>query len=100
MVAETNQGGDLVEANLKNHHQGMKVKQVKATRGKAVRAEPVASLYEQNLITHAKGLDELESQMLEWVPGIGDSPDRVDALVWGLTELLINRGPQISFGVI
>jgi len=100
VVAETNQGGDLVENNLKNHHQGMKIKQVKATRGKHVRAEPVAALYEQNKITHAFKLEDLEGQMLDWVPGVGPSPDRVDALVWALTELLINRPPQISFGVV
>jgi len=100
VVAETNQGGDLVESNLKNHHQGMKVEQVRATRGKHVRAEPVASLYEQNLITHERGLEDLETQMLEWVPHIGPSPDRVDALVWGLTEMLIHRKPQVSFGSI
>jgi len=99
VVAEVNQGGDLVESNLKNHHVGMNVKQVRATRGKHIRAEPVASLYEQNKVTHARGLDDLEGQMLEWVPGVGPSPDRVDALVWGLTELLVHRSPQIHFGI-
>ena len=98
VVAETNQGGDLVESNLKNHHQNMNIEQVRATRGKHVRAEPVAALYEQGKITHEPGLEELESQMLEWVPGVGDSPDRVDALVWALTDLLVNRAPKISFG--
>lgn len=100
VVAETNQGGDLVESNLKNHHQSMNVKQVRATRGKHVRAEPISALYEQNKVTHAHKLDDLEGQMLEWVPGVGPSPDRVDALVWALTDLLVNKGPQISFGVI
>ena len=100
VVAEVNQGGDLVESNLKNHHQSMNVKQVRATRGKHVRAEPVAALYERGLITHARKMENLESQMLEWVPGVGPSPDRVDALVWALTELLINKAPQVSFGVV
>ena len=100
VIAETNQGGDLVEMNLRNARRTMNVKQVRATRGKHIRAEPIAALYEQGKVSHGDKLEELEDQMLEWVPGVGESPDRVDALVWALTELLLGKETSISFGFI
>jgi phage terminase large subunit-like protein len=60
---------------------------VHASRGKLTRAEPIAALYEQGKIHHVGGFPELEDQLCTWVPGMSDSPDRLDALVWALTEL-------------
>jgi len=91
VVAETNQGGDLVESNLRTVDQNVSYKEVKATRGKHIRAEPVSSLYEQDKVHHVNVLEELEEQLTEWQPG-ESSPDRLDALVWGLTDLMENQG--------
>lgn len=87
IVAERNYGGDMVKATLLNAKVPTRVKTVTASRGKAVRAEPIAALYEQGRIEHVEGLTDYEVQLTEWVPGIGDSPDRVDAAVWALSEL-------------
>jgi len=65
------------------------IRLVRATRGKRVRAEPVAALYERGLVHHVGSLAKLEDQMCDWVPG-GKSPDRLDALVWALTELMLS----------
>lgn len=94
VVAEVNQGGDLVVANIKNVRNTVRVKQVRATRGKHVRAEPVAALYEQGRVHHVGTFPMLEDQMCTWDPSLEDedSPDRVDALVWGLTELVVRPG--------
>lgn len=63
---------------------------MRATRGKYTRAEPIAALYEQNRIFHAHPFDLLETQLCTYVPGISaKSPDRLDALVWALTDLLL-----------
>ena len=97
VVAETNQGGDLVEeairvASRQADVRGVRVKQVRATRGKHVRAEPVAALYEHGEVRHVGGLVTLEKQMCTWIPGEDrTSPDRVDALVWALTEGVLAR---------
>lgn len=92
LVAEVNQGGALVETVLRQLDPGVSYKAVRATRGKSARAEPVAALYEQERISHVKGLDLLEDQMCQMTrvgfDGRG-SPDRVDALVWALTDLMI-----------
>lgn len=93
VVAEVNQGGDLVETVLRQVDDLMPYRAVRATRGKAVRAEPVAALYEQGRVKHVRGLGDLEDQMCQMTnhgfKGKG-SPDRVDALVWALTELLLD----------
>lgn len=88
MVAETNFGGDMVEHVIKTVDEGKKVnfKKVTASRGKAIRAEPISALYEQGKVHHVGSFPELEDQMCQWVPG-EKSPDRLDALVWMLTEL-------------
>ena len=91
IVAEKNQGGDMVESVLRSQGAKNRVKLVTATKGKFVRAEPIYSLYEQNRIFHVGNLSILESQMVTFNPDKGKSPDRVDALVWGLTELMINN---------
>lgn len=89
VIAEVNQGGDLVESNLLTVDRNIAVTKVRATRGKAVRAEPVAALYEQKRVRHIGVLARLEDQMCTWDPRLSEkSPDRVDALVWAITELI------------
>ncbi|WP_254054686.1 DNA-packaging protein [Roseovarius sp. EL26] len=92
LVAEVNQGGDLVEQVIRQIDPLVPVKAVHASRGKVARAEPVAALYEQDRVLHLRGLGDLEDQMSQMTAqgyeGKG-SPDRVDALVWALTELMI-----------
>lgn len=88
IVAETNQGGDLVENVLRlNGFEGRFIR-IHAKKGKALRAEPIVALYEQDRVSHNEGLDDLESEMMEWVPmNTKDSPNRIDAAVYALTEL-------------
>lgn len=96
IVIETNQGGDLVENTLRTERRlGWRAIRVHASRGKATRAEPVASLYEQGRVSHVGAFARLEDQMCEWNP-IEDSysPDRMDALVWGLTVLMVDNNPS------
>jgi phage terminase large subunit-like protein len=88
IVAEVNNGGDLVEANLRASGFNGRVLKVHASRGKATRAEPVVGLYEQGQVHHVGDLAGLEAQMTTWSPKEDDSPDRVDALVWALVELM------------
>lgn len=97
IVAEINQGGEMVTAIIRTVDKLVPVRTVRATRGKAVRAEPVAALYEQHRVHHVGSLGTLEDQMCSWEPGVGDSPDRVDALVWALTDLMV-RPPQRAAG--
>jgi len=87
IVAEKNFGGDMVEAVVKQVAPDIGIKMVTASRGKVQRAEPIAALYEHSKVKHAKGLTELEAQLTEWTPESGTSPDRLDAMVWALTEL-------------
>lgn len=92
LVAEANQGGDLVGEIFGQIAPGLPVKLVHATRGKVVRAEPVAALYEQGRVLHAGVFAALEDQLCDFTPeGLagGKSPDRLDALVWAVTELLL-----------
>jgi phage terminase large subunit-like protein len=102
IIGEVNNGGDLVEAVVGHaaKHLGVQIayKSVRASRGKAVRAEPVAALYEQGRVHHVGSLAALEDQLCGWVPGAGDrSPDRMDALVWALTEAAgIDGGPSVT----
>lgn len=97
IVAEVNQGGDMVEAIIRTKGQGVPYQAVRASRGKATRAEPVAALYEQGRVHHVGSLPKLEDQMCEWDPtGGGDSPDRMDALVWGVTAIM-NAQPGFHF---
>lgn len=102
IVGEKNQGGEMVAAVLRAAAKSLKddkqrdtdfvpIKLVNATRGKYVRAEPVSQLYEQGKMHHVGFFPELEDQLCEYTPdgNIGYSPDRMDALVWGFTELMI-----------
>jgi phage terminase large subunit-like protein len=88
IVAEVNNGGDLVEAVVRTVSPKASYKGVRAARGKVTRAEPVAALYEQGKVHHVGYFAPLESQQTDWVPGM-ESPDRLDALVWALTELML-----------
>jgi phage terminase large subunit-like protein len=93
VIAEVNQGGDLVEHMLRLHDRTISYRAVHASRGKVVRAEPIAALYEQERIHHIGGFSQLEDQMCSFTSKQergSRSPDRVDALVWGLTELFLN----------
>lgn len=94
IVAEKNQGGDMVKSTIQSVARGrtIPVKLVTATRGKHIRAEPIAAMYEQEKVRHAKEFPELVDQMCSFTAGFdrkaqGYSPDRMDALVWGLTDL-------------
>lgn len=87
IVAERNYGGDMVESTIRQVDQQVPVKVITASRGKVQRAEPVAALYEQQLVHHVGALPKLEDQMTTWTPQSGTSPDRMDALVWAVTEL-------------
>jgi len=94
IVAETNQGGDLVKATLALASPWARYRPVHARDSKRVRAEPVAALYEQGRVHHVGALPQLEEQLATWVPDQGKSPDRVDALVWGITDLANSDVPK------
>lgn len=96
IVAEVNNGGEMVEHVIRTVDRSVSYKAVHASRGKAIRAEPVAALYEQNKIHHIGVFGELEDQMCNWVPG-AESPDRLDALVWAMTALLVKPKRQMRF---
>jgi phage terminase large subunit-like protein len=90
LIAEANQGGDMVENTLRSLNRNMKVKKVHAAKSKMARAEPVAALYEQDRVHHVGHFAQLEDQMCQY-DGTGPSPDRYDALVWALTELFLGK---------
>jgi phage terminase large subunit-like protein len=96
IIAEVNNGGDMVEATLRTLDDSAPFKAVRASRGKAVRAEPVAALYERARVHHVGAFPALEDQMCAFARDFdraraGYSPDRLDALVWGLSELMVER---------
>lgn len=90
IVAETNQGGEMVELTIRTVDREVPYRAVHASRGKATRAEPIAALYEQGRVHHVGYHRELEDQMCMWVPG-DKSPDRMDALVWALSDLMLKH---------
>jgi phage terminase large subunit-like protein len=95
IVAEKNFGGDMVEATLRSLDRRVPIRMVVASRGKAIRAEPIAAFYEQMRVKHLPGLTKLEDQLAEWDPmASGGSPDRLDACVYTLTELMCGPGPM------
>lgn len=96
IIAEVNNGGDMIPTLIKNINPNIRVTTVRATRGKALRAEPIASLYEQNRAHHVGQLDKLETQLTTWTPEDPKSPDRLDALVWAATEL-IEQSPLLGY---
>ncbi len=92
LIAEANQGGEMVAAVLREVDPGVPVTTVYARRGKYLRAEPVAVLYEQGKVRHVGAFPDLEDEMADFGPGglsTGRSPDRLDALVWALSELML-----------
>jgi len=97
LVVEVNQGGEMATAVIHTVDPAVPVKPVRARRGKWLRAEPVAALYQQGRVRHAGRFGELEDEMCDFGPGglsNGRSPDRVDALVWAITELLPDWAAQ------
>ena len=92
IIAEANQGGEMITAVLRTVDPNVPVKLIHASRGKAVRAEPIAALYEQGKVFHVVEMPELEDQLCQWTPDSGTSPDRLDALVHALTELFPSSG--------
>jgi len=89
IVAESNQGGDMVAHTLRTVDPDVPIKMVHASRGKRTRAEPVAALYEQGRVHHLGFHADMEDQLCGWVPDHSISPDRLDAMVWGITELML-----------
>lgn len=109
IIAEDNNGGEMVEevvrsAAEKMHNEGLResmsvnIRRVHASRGKMTRAEPISAKYEQGLVHHVGFFAKLEEQMVTYEPGKSKSPDRMDASVWALTELLL--GPRSKGAVI
>lgn len=101
IVAEVNNGGDMVENTIRVVDKRVPFKAVHASRGKVMRAEPISALYEKKLVHHVGAFPELEDQMCAFTPGFDrksskESPDRLDALVWALTELSSGR----SYGML
>ena len=97
IVAEVNQGGDMVKTTIHGEDDTIPFKAVRASRGKYARAEPISALYERKLVHHVRNpedganLEELETQLRTWEPlGSIGSPDRLDAMVWALTDLMLN----------
>ena len=100
IIGEANNGGDMIELLLKQVDSVVSFKKVTATRGKKVRAEPISALYEQARVHHVGGFPELEDQMVTWTPDSGNSPDRMDALVWALTELSESASSMLSLAAL
>lgn len=97
IVGEKNNGGDMIETIIKNKRKNIAYKGVWASRGKHVRAEPVASLYEQNRVHHIGDFPELEDELTEWDPTKDKSPNRLDACVWLITWLAdLKTGGEMS----
>jgi phage terminase large subunit-like protein len=101
VIGEVNNGGDLVEANLRTVDRNIPFKSVHATRGKAIRAEPIAALYEQGKWHHLGAFPQLEDQLCEWMPNEPNqkSPDRLDAHVWAAVELTGRTSSVMIAGV-
>lgn len=101
IVAEVNNGGEMIESVIRAVDRNVPVRMVHATRGKEIRAEPVAALYEQGRIHHVGEFGKLEDQMAEWGPldKSAKSPDRMDALVWAITDLMLGEqnGAYLEF---
>ena len=99
IIGERNYGGAMVEFVVKTADKNAAYKEVVASRGKVVRAEPIAALYEQGKVSHVGQLSDLEDQMCNFTASgyVGEgSPDRADAVVWALTELMLGKGYDYS----
>jgi hypothetical protein len=97
IIAETNHGGEMIRDLISNVDSTVSYKAVHASRGKTTRAEPISALYEadQKRIHHCGVFPELETELTTWVPG-DDSPNRLDALVWAFTELMLNDATELD----
>lgn len=103
IVGERNYGGDMVRFTVATADKLASFKEVSATRGKVVRAEPISALYEQGKVSHVGTFPDLEDQLCNFTPGgyVGEgSPDRADALVWALTELMLGEGRGVSMDAL
>jgi phage terminase large subunit-like protein len=100
IIGESNNGGDMVEMTIRTIDPLVSYKKVHASRGKAKRAEPIGALYEQERIHHVGNFSKLEDQMCIYDPSDenGDSPDRMDALVWAFTELMLKPKREFLIG--
>lgn len=98
IIGEVNYGGDMVEKVVRSVRASVPFKAVRATRGKAVRAEPVVALYEQGRVHHIGTFGDLESEQTTWEPDASWSPNRLDALVWAVTELGLQRNTETTTG--
>lgn len=99
IVYEKNNGGEMVANTLRTVSKNVPLSDVWASRGKRTRAEPVAALYEQGSVHHVGTFAALEDQLCSWVPDSGmDSPDRLDAMVWALTELMLDDPSETTVG--
>ena len=102
IIAEQNNGGDLVESNIRTVDTNVSYKSVHASRGKVTRAEPISALYEQKRVHHVGNQPELEDEMCLFTSdydrkNMGYSPDRLDAMVWAITELMIDDGSAQNY---
>lgn len=103
IIAERNFGGAMVESVIRTAGRNVPVRLVTASRGKVARAEPVAALYEQGRVSHVGAFPQLEDQMVNFTPDgyVGDrSPDRADALVWVITDLMLKSQPEVKAGTV
>lgn len=97
VIAESNAGGDMIESVLRTIRRSIPYEKIHASRGKVVRAEPIAALYEQGRVHHIGDLSALEDEMVNFVPGaLSKSPNRADALVWALTFLMVKPPPKVG----
>lgn len=99
IVAEKNQGGDMVKTTLHSVDNSVKVKLVSAYRGKMLRAEPISAKYEQGKVYHVPGVDQVEAEMMTF-DGTGRSPNRLDALVYLLKELIAKRSGNFDWDIL
>jgi phage terminase large subunit-like protein len=96
IIGEANNGGDFIEAVIKSVDKSVGYKKVHASRGKVTRAEPIVNLYEQGKVFHYGNLNKLEIEYTTWNPTKNKSPNRLDAAVWGLTELMLHESPTFD----
>lgn len=98
IAAEANNGGDMVITTILTVDSNVATKKLWASRGKQTRAEPVAALYEQGRVHHVGMFASLEDELCTWVPGeTSDSPNRLDAAVWAITELMLEQTGEMEF---
>jgi phage terminase large subunit-like protein len=100
IIGETNNGGDMIEILLRQVDPSVGYRKVTATRGKMVRAEPIAALYEQNRAHHVGAFPQMEDQMCNWTVDAKGSPDRMDAMVWAITELMANQTAMMGIAAL